>query len=664
MTRWNIETIFLLGVSGEKREIGFKTDTVNIITGASGTGKSTLIKAIDYCLGSKTCELPAHVRRRCLAVGVKWVRGEQELIVGRLIPPVGQGTSTHMYCTVGRKLTLPTRVEEFEGPTSISSAKRFIESVFGIDDVDGLPDESGESKGRATVRHVTPFLFVTKEVIYSESVLLHGLDDPDKARDIVLTIPYFLGVTDQRTAIELQRLRGLERALEREESRARVHARAESITKQNAFSLLSEAHRLGLSRAVDETGSEAGLLAELRRIGDAGLPSSEVRSEDDLTMLSNRRREVLDRLTNARRQSKGAKLALRDANGAGTAIARQREKLQLAEHLNLNSVSAVCPVCSAPSDRGKEAAATLQSTLEIVRAESAAIERVRPNFIEHDRSLDASIADLNTELRTIDSQIAGIIRANESARTLATLAQAHAHLLGRVSFFLETLDSVPSAAVSDLNVLRDSIEELRARVGKEERDVKLRIAEGEISDYASAAFGELPTVAPCIGSRLFFSARKPEVSVIEGNSRAVLKMTDVGSDQNYLAVHIALAFGLQRYFERISAPVPGVLVFDQISRPYFPAKSENEERDETEIVGRNEDDDVTAMRRHINFLFDETARRSGLQVLLIEHAYFADDPRYVEATRERWTKQSGSALIPLNWQIRPDQRSDKTAIEP
>ncbi len=61
-------------------------------------------------------------------------------------------------------------------------------------------------------------------------------------------------------------------------------------------------------------------------------------------------------------------------------------------------------------------------------------------------------------------------------------------------------------------------------------------------------------------------------------------------------------------------------------------------------------------RRHIQFLFDETERRPGLQVLLIEHAYFADDPRYVAATRERWTKLSGNALIPLDWETRSDAR--------
>src|SRR5215470_14823165 len=78
-------------------------------------------------------------------------------------------------------------------------------------------------------------------------------------------------------------------------------------------------------------------------------------------------------------------------------------------------------------------------------------------------------------------------------------------------------------------------------------------------------------------------------------------------------------------------------------------------KDEAEIEGGEEDEDVQAMRKHIDFLFTETARRSGLQVLLIEHAYFSDDPRYVAATRERWTRVSGRALIPLDWPTRGDE---------
>jgi len=652
MTRWNIKTIFFLGVSGQRREVSFEADALNIITGASGTGKSTLIKAVDYCLGSSKCELPAHVRRRSLAVGVKWVSGDVQMIIGRLIPPVGQATSTRMFTTSGRDLPLPGSIDDFDGATTLEAAKAFIERAFGIGDLVSETDAAG-GRGRATVRHVTPYMFVTKEVIYSESTLLHGLEKADKARDIIASMPYFLRVTDEASAIDERRLRQLQRALEKEEARARSRVAAETALKQRTTSLLEEAHRIGLTSAPSADASEATLLAELTVVSRTQLEASAYPSEGELGELNRRRRDILAELGALRRRSQATRTALREATGFHGAVARQRDKLKLAEHLHLNEVTGVCPVCEAPSERGRETAAALQATLTKVRAESVAVERVKPRLVEYDRALEDEAARLNAELRRVDDQIQSWLRQSEETRRLADLGQLRAHLLGRISFFLEASVDEPRQVMSDLNVLRAEIAELEARVDREARDIKLKRAEAKISQFASEAFAALPTVAPCIGSELDFSSRQPEVTVIEAGSGAVLRLPDVGSDQNYLAIHIALSFALQRYFEVVNAPVPGVLILDQISRPYFPQSGDDD--DEAEISGGVEDDDVQAMREHIDFLFTEIARRQGLQVLLIEHAYFADDPRYVSATRERWTRASGRALIPLDWPTRSDE---------
>ena len=653
MNRWNIKTIFFLGVSGQRRDVTLEPSAVNIITGASGTGKSTLIKAIDYCLGSSGCELPAHVRRRSIAVGVKWTSGEAEMIVGRIVPPVGQRASTHMFAVAGRNLLLPTTVSDFDGATTVDAAKLFIERAFGIGDLGGEPDETGDKRGRATVRHVTPYLFVTKEVIYSESVLLHGLEVAQKAHDIVATMPYFMRAVDEASAVDEQRLRRLQRALDKEEARERSRAASDSALKQRASGLIAEAVRIGMSPVVSEQASEAALLAHLKTISDTQLlANSSYPAEGELGALHTRRREILDAIGVARRQLRATRAALQEASGFEGAVTRQRDKLLLAEHLHLQDISEICPVCQSPSDRGREAARAVRSTLATVREESAAVERVKPSFIEQDRSLDQKITELNAELRRVDDQIQSWLRQSEQTRQLANLAQLRAHLLGRISFFIETSVNEPRQISRDLSVLKAEIAELTARVDREAKEIKLRRAEMKISQFASEAFAVLPTVAPCVGSELTFSSRVPEVAIIEAGSGAVLRMPDVGSDQNYLAVHIALSFAFQRYFETVDAPVPGLLVLDQVSRPYFPTRSEEE--DEVEIVGREEDEDIQAMRKHIDFLFTETARRIDLQVLLIEHAYFADDPRYVAATRERWTRASRRALIPLDWPTRAD----------
>ena len=202
----------------------------------------------------------------------------------------------------------------------------------------------------------------------------------------------------------------------------------------------------------------------------------------------------------------------------------------------------------------------------------------------------------------------------------------------------------------------------------------MRRAEAAVSQYASEAFSKLPKVEPCVNAELVFSAREPSVSVIEaGPDGAVLSMADLGSDQNWLAVHIALAFGLQRHFEIECRPVPGIIVLDQLSRPYFPNQGVDtdeveDEGDEdvaevepevnearSDEISISDDEDYVAMRQHIDFLFKEVEVRSGLQVILLEHAYFPSDPRYVSATRERWTKASGKGLIPRDWKRRPTQ---------
>jgi hypothetical protein len=652
MNRWNIRTIFFLGADGRRQDIVLEPDQMNIVTGASGTGKSALIKAIDYCLGSSKCELPVHIRRRALAVGVKWVAGEEEMIVGRLIPPDGQTTSLRMYATAGRHLALPNAVSDFDGATTVDAAKSFLEKAFGIGDLGHLPDANGDMKGRTSVRHITPYLFVTKEVIDSESVLLHGLERPEKARDIIATMPYFLRATDEGGALAERRLRQLQRALAQAEAKDRARKTAETAFKQRAFGLLVEAHRFAMADAPSQNASEDEMLASLRQAAALEIDAATYPKDSELGALHARRREILGALSGARRRINAAKTALADAAGFGEAVGRQRDKLMLAEHLKLGDGAHVCPLCEAPSERGRETAAALADTLAIVRAESLAVDRVRPQLVEHDDALAKEIAELNRQLREVDERIKSWLRQTDETRKLADLAQAKAYLQGRLSFFLQTGADEPRQPATDLSVLRAEIAQLETQVDREARDIRLQRAEGKISTYATEALGSLPTVAPCVGSELYFSSRMPEVRVIEAGSRAMLRMPDVGSDQNYLAIHIALAFALQRYLGDMDAPVPGLLVLDQISRPYFPTRGADE--DEKQITGGEEDEDIQAMRRHIDFLFKQVLARPGLQVLLIEHAYFADDARYVDATRERWTRASRKALIPLDWPLRDD----------
>jgi hypothetical protein len=341
-----------------------------------------------------------------------------------------------MFASSGRALRLPTKVADFEGATTLEAAKAFIEGAFGIGDIGDETDAGGRSRGSVTVRQVTPYLFVTKEVIYSETetVLLHGLEKVDKARDILASMPYFLRVNDEASAMAERRLRQLQRVLDKEEARERSRAAADSALKQRAISLLVEAHRIGIAPAPSPDSDEADLLVQIKGVSETQLEANNYPSEGELGGLHARRREILVALGSARRQLQATRTAIREASGFESAVTRQREKLMLADHLHIHNIPGFCPVCEAPSDLGRETAKALQATLTIVQAESVAVERVKPKLVEHDRTLDEKIGGLNTELRQIDDQIRTWLRQSDETRRMADLAQLRAHLLGRVFF--------------------------------------------------------------------------------------------------------------------------------------------------------------------------------------------------------------------------------------
>lgn len=306
----------------------------------------------------------------------------------------------------------------------------------------------------------------------------------------------------------------------------------------------------------------------------------------------------------------------------------------------------------------------MKQSLMTIRAESSAVGHLRPQLSDAANQMSKRVEELSSRLRELDAGVASVLNQTAEAKLHADLAQLHAFFRGKATYFLETVNDQLLRPAKDLSKQRDEIAELEGLVDADNRKIRMRRAEDAVSRFASDIFSKLPKVEPCVQAELLFSAREPQVNVVEaGINGAVLSMADLGSDQNWLAVHVALAFGLQRHFEKEHRPVPGVVVLDQLSRPYFPNQGRDDIDESDELsdaivenlpdeVSVQGDEDYLAMRQHIDFLFDEVKARTGLQVLLLEHAYFASDLRYVEATRERWTRASGKGLIPRDWKLR------------
>lgn len=98
-----------------KKEFGYKTidfdlGKVNVITGASRTGKSAIIPIIDYCLGAGSCSIPVKViRNACNWFGVLVKLDGSQMLLARK-EPEGKVTSNDMMFIRGKNIKIPDRL--------------------------------------------------------------------------------------------------------------------------------------------------------------------------------------------------------------------------------------------------------------------------------------------------------------------------------------------------------------------------------------------------------------------------------------------------------------------------------------------------------------------------------------------------------------------------
>lgn len=280
--------------------------------------------------------------------------------------------------------------------------------------------------------------------------------------------------------------------------------------------------------------------------------------------------------------------------------------------------------------------------------EVTVVNRLAPELTNESAKIDDEIRGASSRLREVEAQTTALIRQSEESEKIASLSQERAFVVGRIRQFTEMTAQDESVLSSNVTAIEEEILELREKVDPEAKRERVRDVENLVSTYATEILSDLPTESPATRSRLLFYMT-PKITLIEPERRAALALADVGSDQNYLAIHLALAFSFQKHFKDIKAPIPGLIVIDQISRPYYPEGEGGDEKSLDEMAG---DSDRLAMRQTVDFIFQETRRQDGLQVILIEHAFIGDDPEYVAAVRGRWTSKTNEKLIPPDWPVR------------
>ena len=541
-------------------------------------------------------------------------------------------------------MALP-EARDLSATTNIDSVVERLTAVVGI----GLnlhEPPAGQTRDplAAKLRHALAFVFQPQNEISQPGFLFHKQSDNWVAQSIKDTLPYFLGAVDDQFVAKKAKLKDLRRQLR---DRERALARLEAIAGDGlggAGPLVSEARDAGLlpGDSVPSTWEEA--VAELRAAMSASPEDQLARYEEstaqaELMRLSSERIRLREQL---RRQQDelGAMRSLLDDEGRYSTEATEQVSRLSSLGIFAPAEEGCCPLCEQPTGNRVPSPAQLQSELRRASQQLGGVARHTPGLEALAVEQEARVAATRRGLRENRAAQEALRRSDDRLAGLRDAAARRAHVLGRISLFLETLPQVAdsSALRREIAALASEIERLEADLSnerlQERMDSILSVIGRRLSEWAERLELEHS------GNPFRLDIRK--LQIVADAEAGPIPMDRMGSGANWLGCHLIAHLAIHSWFVKKGRPVPRFLFLDQPSQVYFPA-----ERDVDGSMAVLEDEDRVAVIRLFELIRDVVAELNpGLQVIITEHADITED-WYQAAVVERWRR--GAALIPAEW---------------
>lgn len=640
-----LKLLRLYSHEGQVRDLNFKEDQLNIITGESKTGKSAIIHIVDYCLGSGECHIPAGaIPRKVSWYSILLNREGEELFLARQNPEQGRTTSSNIHVRAGRKIELPS-FEELQKNSDLDGLKDILTRYLGIEENLHVPSEDHtRAPLTANISHARIYCFQDQSIIDNKNQLFYNQGDTYVSQAIRDTLPYFLGIVSKNELTKQFDLNRLRRELRTTEKQIESEVGWQAAASDRAGSLLAEARQVGLVGAEVRPATPERAFEVLRAIllKELSLADSAPGDDEELNALlvekDNLRTEysdIKDKLDEARAFGSN-----RDAyeNELTEQSARLRA-VHLVPSQDLEAI--VCPLCSSsvPSATGK--LAELQSDLSDLSNRLAVLRGQNPRLQSYINELASQLDELGVKIRENQAQINAVVGQTEVLKKQRETSIRRSRVQGRISAFLETRSEEDREDLqAQKTLLERRIQSLQSELSGESYEDRVRNAEFVLSEYMTKYARELDLEHAEGRTRLDLR----RLTVVSDTKNGSIRLENMGSGDNWVGSHVLTHMALHKVFRERERPVPAFLIFDQPSKAHYPPSQE-------QLVGRKiKDDDRIAVLRLFKFIADHSREGTGFQTIVIDHADETES-WFQDAVIECW--RGGKKLVPDFWAERP-----------
>ncbi|SKC07938.1 Protein of unknown function [Sphingobacterium nematocida] len=630
------------------RILSFDTSKVNVLTGGSGRGKSSIIHVIEYCLASSRNGISVGpIRDKSSAFGILIELEKTQLLLIR--ESTGNTVSNSFHKIEDTSITIPTSVEEF--PYHMSQIKEYLNNLFSFAE-QGQAEKSvinSLENQRPSFRTSISLNFQPQNIVANQNILFYKADSSVSKEKLRLFFPYYLNIEDNEILEYKSYLKRIKRQLKIQEVRHSENVEKYYSVNAELLKLYHKAIDFGI---IDENKmailDDNFVISQLESLKNVDV--SNVLIPKNQTIKSSER--IFNLLKDERKQAEhledlSRKLVLLNSVSANNIdignnnIQKEARLSPLSWILKHEIKDHTCPFCNVESSIEDKF-----ENLSLLRSRiGGLIDKVKDSNL----ILKKEITKVKEEITNTESalnEIRTVLSVENSNEDKYNYIQTNASInkfIGTVETSLSEFETLSdNISTYDTSFLREEIERVEKIVGrdalKKRYDDTISAINTNIKKYAELL--ELQ------GSNLEISLDIKDELTIVFNPETVSAYTlnQMGSGENYMGYHISTMLGIHEYLVGITnSKIAPFLIFDQPSQAYFPE-------------GDDENDEDTSKLKNLFSTLSEFNKitKGKVQVIVLEHAgeknwNTFDNIHMVERWRDNNDNRNNSKLIPLDW---------------
>jgi hypothetical protein len=454
-----INSIRIYSHDGQRRDLTFDVDGLNVITGRSSTGKSALSDIVEYCMGQSDCNVPEGVIRDKVAwFAVLYQFATEQVLIAKPAPDTGAASCSVAMERRGSTVAIP-RFEELAVNTDDDAVTALLSQLLGIpENRTAVPIDSSRTSFEATIKHTFYYLFQKQGLAANKDQLFYRQNEQFQPQAMRDTLPILLGASSNDKYELEARLRIAQRDFRLSTKRLEEARQAVDTSEQKGLSLLSEARSVGIVPSTTGTEDKDEVLELLRGTLSWTPQSVPQDASDDMSRIEERIAGLRQDRRDLRLRLDSARLFSRQAGGFQSEAGEQRNRLLSIGALPRNPSTGEWQWPFSERNLGMDSsiATALLNELETLEAELAIVAGQRPRLDAYLVDLERQIREKTDEIRNAEGQLAAAIAANELVYEIGNRNNAAARIAGRISLFLEDL-----APNSELVTLEARHERLR-----------------------------------------------------------------------------------------------------------------------------------------------------------------------------------------------------------